>query len=84
MVVLPVAFIVSALPMLPGGWGVREAAFAECFGYVGVARNPAIALSVLSGMTQLFWSLLGGVYFMIDRGAGVAPVSSAEKAEQGR
>lgn len=72
MAVLPVAFIVSALPMLPGGWGIREAAFAVCFGYVGVERNPAIALSVLNGMTQMLWSLLGGVYFLIDRGASSA------------
>jgi len=67
MCVLPVAFIVSALPVLPGGWGVREAAFAYCFGLVGVGRNPAIALSVLNGMTQLFWGLLGGVYFLQGR-----------------
>jgi uncharacterized protein (TIRG00374 family) len=70
MVVLPVAFIVTALPVLPGGWGVREAAFAACFHFVGVERNPAIALSVVNGMTQLAWSLLGGVYFLADRGAG--------------
>ncbi len=69
MVVLPVAFIVSALPMLPGGWGIREAAFAVCFHYVDVDRNPAIALSVVNGMTMLFWSLVGGVYFLIDRGS---------------
>jgi uncharacterized protein (TIRG00374 family) len=74
MVVLPVAFIVSALPMLPGGWGIREAAFAVCFHYVGVERNPAIALSVVNGMTQLAWSLVGGVFFLLDRGtSGAAP-----------
>ncbi len=74
MAVLPVPFIVSAVPMLPGGWGMREAAFAQCFGYVGVARNPAIAMSVLNGMTQLVWSLLGGVYFLRGR-ADEAPRS---------
>lgn len=73
MVVLPVAFIVSALPMLPGGWGIREAAFAVCFHYVDVDRNPAIALSVVNGMTMLFWSLVGGVYFLLDRGDKSAP-----------
>ena len=78
MVVLPVAFIVSALPMLPGGWGVREAAFAVCFGYVGVERNPAIALSVVGGMTHLAWSLVGGVFFLIDRSSGAAPAENAQ------
>jgi uncharacterized protein (TIRG00374 family) len=68
MVVLPVAFIVSALPLLPGGWGVREAAFVVCFRYVGVEPQSAIALSVVNGVTSLFWSLFGGVYFLLDRG----------------
>jgi uncharacterized protein (TIRG00374 family) len=71
--VLPVAFIVSALPVLPGGWGVREAAFAYCFGLVGVGRNAAVALSVLNGVTQLFWGLLGGVYFLQGRASAVRP-----------
>jgi uncharacterized protein (TIRG00374 family) len=68
MAVLPVAFIVSALPMLPGGWGIREAAFAVCFHFVGVERNPAIALSVVNGVTQMLWSLVGGVFFLVERG----------------
>lgn len=79
MVVLPVAFIVSALPVLPGGWGVREAAFAYCFHFVAVERNPAIALSVVNGMTQLAWSLLGGVYFLADRGGGAVAAPAAGK-----
>ncbi len=68
MAVLPVGLIVSAVPALPGGWGSREAAFVVCFAAVHVDRNPAIALSVLNGMMMLFWSLLGGVYFLLDRG----------------
>lgn len=87
MVVLPVAFIVSALPMLPGGWGVREAAFIVCFGRLGVDRNPALALSILNGMTMLFWSLLGGVYFLLDRGAapggGPSARNGTETSRQG-
>jgi hypothetical protein len=70
MFVLPVAFIGTALPVLPGGWGVRETLFAVCFHFVGVHRNPAVALSVMNGMAQLAWSLLGGVYFLLGRAAG--------------
>ena len=83
MAVLPVAFIVSALPMLPGGWGIREAAFAICFGYVGVERNPAIALSVLNGVTQMLWSLLGGAFFLVDRGTSPAPATAPAPAPDG-
>ena len=80
MAVLPVCFIVTALPLLPGGWGVREAAFVYWFGLVGVERNPAIALSVVNGMTGLFWSLLGGVYFLTDREAVRSAESSAAES----
>jgi glycosyltransferase 2 family protein len=70
MIVLPVAFIASSLPVLPGGWGLRETAFAVCFHFIGVDRNPAVALSVMFGMTQTAWGLLGGVYFLLGRAAG--------------
>lgn len=73
MVVLPVAFIVSALPLLPGGWGVREAVFVVCFRYVDVEPQSAIALSVVNGVTSLAWSLLGGVYFLLERGSKPKP-----------
>ena len=69
MVVLPAAWMVSALPVLPGGWGIRESAFAVGFQLVGVGRNAAVALSVMGGMNMVFWSLLGGIYVILDRGA---------------
>lgn len=70
MVILPIAFIGSSIPVLPGGWGVRETAFAVCYHFIGVDRNVAVALSVMNGMIQLVWSLLGGVYFLLGRAAG--------------
>ena len=70
LVVLPVGFIVSAVPIFPGGWGLRETAFAVAFHFVGVDRNPAVALSVMAGMMMALWSLLGGVYFLLGRGSG--------------
>ena len=70
LVILPVGFIVGAIPALPGGWGIREGAFALFFHNVGVGRNEAVALSVLSGLMMLIWSLLGGVYFLLGRAAG--------------
>lgn len=76
MVILPVGFIVAAIPALPGGWGIREGAFAVFFHHVGVGRNQAVALSVLSGLMMLVWSLLGGVYFLLGR-AGGDPLTAA-------
>jgi len=84
MVVLPVAFIGSALPVLPGSWGLRETLFAVCFHFVGVDRNPAVALSVMNGMVAVVWSLLGGLYFLQGRAAGEfekAPQVAEDDAE---
>ncbi len=82
MIVLPAAWIVTALPSLPGAWGVREAAFAVGFHLVGVDRSPAVALSVMGGMNQLVWSLLGGVYTILDRSTVRAVTASARDEAQ--
>ena len=81
MVVLPAAWMVSALPLLPGGWGVRESAFAVGFHLVGVGRNPAVALSVIGGMNMIFWSLLGGIYLILDRGTISQVTADAQAPE---
>jgi glycosyltransferase 2 family protein len=70
LVILPVGFMLAAIPALPGGWGVREGAFALFFHQVGVGRNEAVALSVLAGLMMMAWSLLGGVYFLLWRASG--------------
>jgi uncharacterized membrane protein YbhN (UPF0104 family) len=82
MAALPVALISSAVPMLPGGWGLREAAFVKCFEFLRVERAPAIALSVLNGLLGLVWSLVGGVVFLMERGHGGPPGEKASLAAQ--
>jgi uncharacterized membrane protein YbhN (UPF0104 family) len=63
-ILVPVCMMMASVPLLPGGWGVREGAFVAFFGMVGVLATKAFALSVLIGLTQLSWSLLGGVFFL--------------------
>ena len=82
MVVMPAAWMVSAVPLFPGGWGTRELAFIIGFHMVGVSRNPAVALSVMGGMNQLIWSLLGGIYVILDRGAVAAAAAAEEEADE--
>lgn len=64
-ILVPVCMMMASIPLLPGGWGLREGAFATFFGLVGVPVTEAVALSILIGLTQLLWSLLGGVFFML-------------------
>jgi uncharacterized protein (TIRG00374 family) len=61
----PVCLMMASIPLLPGGWGVREASFQAFFGMVGVAATQAVALSILVGLSLLGWSLLGGVLFLL-------------------
>ncbi|MEN8149563.1 MAG: lysylphosphatidylglycerol synthase transmembrane domain-containing protein [Planctomycetota bacterium] len=61
----PVCLMMASIPLLPGGWGVREASFQAFFGMVGVAATQAVALSILVGLSLLGWSLLGGVFFLL-------------------
>lgn len=70
---VPIILIVSSLPLLPGGWGVGEAAFAYFFRTVGIL-NPSlsIGLSILTRTTMLAISLFGGVFLVLDRRPGRA------------
>jgi uncharacterized protein (TIRG00374 family) len=65
---VPIILIVSSVPLLPGGWGVGEAAFAYFFRTVGIWNlDLSIALSVIQRTATLIFSLLGGAFFLTYR-----------------
>jgi uncharacterized protein (TIRG00374 family) len=68
MALEPVAALLSAVPLLPGGWGVGELAFAYFFGQVGVPATEAVALSVVYRLATLVSSLPGGVLWIAWKG----------------
>jgi glycosyltransferase 2 family protein len=45
------AFLVSALPISLGGWGVREGAFVVGLGLIGLSDEIALTISVLFGLS---------------------------------
>jgi uncharacterized membrane protein YbhN (UPF0104 family) len=59
----PIIFLVTAVPLSVGGWGVEQVAYAQLFGMVGMAANTAVALSVLYKLCVLALALPGGVLF---------------------
>ena len=67
VLLVPLANLVSAIPLLPGGWGVGEAAFAYFFGLVGVPATEAVSLSVVYRLAVLASSLPGGLLWMGSR-----------------
>jgi len=60
----PIIFIVTALPLSLGGWGVQEYVYQRLFGdFGGMDPNHAIALSVLYKLTLILVSIPGGLLF---------------------
>jgi hypothetical protein len=77
----PIIFLVTAVPVSVGGWGVEQVAYVQLFGMAGMAANTAVALSVLYKLCVLLFSLPGGVLFAAGgtrRAPEAAPVSEAE------
>jgi hypothetical protein len=62
---IPIFWIVSALPISLGGWGVGELLYANLLKFVGVATDPAIALSLLFRFAWILITLPAGLMFMI-------------------
>ena len=77
---VPIILIVSSLPVLPGGWGVGEAAFAYFFRTVGIWNlDLSIALSLVQRTATLLFSLLGGVFFLTHRKRVMDAVHAGER-----
>jgi len=58
------AFIVAAIPALPGGWGTADAAWIFFLGLAGLAGGTALAVSLL---LRLFWytsAIVGAVLYV--------------------
>jgi len=62
----PIIFIVTALPISLGGWGVQEYVYQRLFGdFGGMDPNHAIAVSVLYKLTLILVSIPGGLLFAL-------------------
>ena len=64
LVVVPLAILVTVLPISIAGWGVREGAFVAGFGFAGVPATDALALSVLFGLLNTLVCLPGGLVWL--------------------
>jgi uncharacterized membrane protein YbhN (UPF0104 family) len=81
MALVPLANLLSAVPLLPGGWGVGELAFAYFFGLVGVPPTEAVGLSVVFRLAVLGVNLPGGVLWIFWRGHPSTATIAAEVQE---
>lgn len=81
MALVPLANLLSAIPLLPGGWGVGELAFAYFFGLIGVPPTEAVGLSVVFRLAVLGVNLPGGVLWIFWRGHPSTATIAAEVEE---
>jgi uncharacterized membrane protein YbhN (UPF0104 family) len=70
--IAPVATIVSALPIAPGGWGVREAAYSSLFAMLGASAAIGLATSISFGLLQMAISLAAGLFLFAPGSARLA------------
>jgi len=65
---MPTISAIGAIPVTPGGLGIRESATIVFLGVVGVSATQALPLSLLSYGIMLFWSVFGGLVFLLYTG----------------
>ena len=60
----PVITVLAAIPLTPGGLGLREGLFVTMFQAVHIDAVQALPLSLMVYFGGVFWSLFGGVLFL--------------------
>lgn len=68
LVLVPPVILITTLPISIGGWGLRETAMVTAFGFVGVADESALVLSILFGIVTMVMALPGGLVFLLAGG----------------
>ncbi len=87
LALVPVVSLLSAIPLVPGGWGVGELAFAYFFSPLGVAPSEAVGWSVAFRLLVLASGLPGGVLWLFAkdharRDVMAGEVAAAERAAE--
>jgi uncharacterized membrane protein YbhN (UPF0104 family) len=63
-VLVPIANLISAIPLAPGGWGVGELAFQGLFQMIHASPALGVAVSVTFRLSQVAIGLIGGVFLL--------------------
>ena len=67
LLMVPLVGLMMVVPISIAGWGVREGIMVVGFGYLGVASEASLALSILYGLSILVVALPGGIIWMFKR-----------------
>jgi uncharacterized membrane protein YbhN (UPF0104 family) len=63
-VIVPVASMVSAIPIAPAGWGLGEAIYQYLFELAGASGALGVAVSVTFRLTQMLVGCAGGLFLL--------------------
>lgn len=62
--IFPIITVLAAVPITPGGLGVREGLFVAMFQDIGVDMAHSLPLSLMVYASGVVWSLFGGLLFI--------------------
>ncbi len=65
LAVFPVVTVMAAIPLTPGGFGIREGLFVQLLRPFGIPPGAALSLSLLGYLAATVWSLFGGLLFLL-------------------
>ncbi len=74
---IPVAMVLTVIPLSIGGLGLREGLFVGVFVLLGLPREEGLALALMWGFVGLAWALAGAAVFLW-RAAKKKKVASAD------
>ncbi len=66
-IAIPLAILVSAIPLSFAGWGLREGAMVVILSAYGISKEEALALSLLFGISQILAALPGLAFWCFSR-----------------
>jgi uncharacterized protein (TIRG00374 family) len=77
----PLIGLISAIPVTPGGLGIREGASVHLWAVMGIPAGKAFLLAFIPYLFLVLWGLPGGILFLFHRsGTGTALREELERA----
>jgi len=67
IMVMPPVLLATTLPISIGGWGVREAGTVGMLALIGIAKGPALMLSIQVGIIYMLTSLPASILWLMYR-----------------
>lgn len=83
---VPVIICISAIPLTPSGFGIRENLYVYllALAQTPVGAGEALALSLLAYAGTFFWNLAGGVFFLFLKAEMPVPATDSDSGGTSR